>query len=114
MKAVAFVLGLTILMVFANSCQKCNNDDPTARVLNNGTSEANLQITSADGDIISITDLPNGSISSVKSYAPGTTTINGTIEGLPLTGSVSMSECKSYDITINGDNKIVIFAHDIN
>lgn len=111
MKHIAFFLGLVTLMVFT-SCAKCNNEAPTARVLNNGTAEANLQIISSDGDIIAITDLPNGSISSVKSYSPGTTTVNCSIEGIQLTETVNMVECFTYDITISGENKIVIFSQE--
>ncbi|SRR5690554_3016921 len=114
MKSVALFFGLMLLMALTNSCKKCNNEDPTARVVNNGTSAASLQLKASDGDIISITELPNGSISSVKSYAPGITIVSCTIDGIQLSESVNMSECISYDITINSENEIVVFSHDKN
>jgi hypothetical protein len=114
MKSVVISLSLVALLFLVNSCNKCNNDDPTARVVNNGTSAANLQITSFDGNIVSITDLEKGFISSENSYAPGTATLSGSIEGIQLTETLDMSECTAYDVTITSDNKIVVFSQNKN
>lgn len=110
MKSFLRILSIALIVVFASSCNKCNNENPTARVLNNGTSSVSLQITASDGDIISITDLGTGFISSVKSYAPGTATLNGSIDGVQLTKSIEMIECTSYDISINNQNEVVVFS----
>ena len=109
MKAITVLLSIFFLMIFS-SCNKCNNENPTARVVNNGTSSANLEITASDGELVSITDLGAGLISSSESYSPGTTTVNCIIDGIQLTEKVEMSECKSYDITINSENVIVVFS----
>lgn len=110
MKSIFSIFSIALLMVLISSCTKCNNEDPTARVLNNGSASANLQLTASDGDIVSITELGTGLISSVKSYSPGTTTLNGTIDGVQLSETIEMSECVSYDITISSQNKIVVFS----
>ena len=96
-------------MIFSG-CNKCNNENPTARVVNNGTSSASLQITASNGDVISITDLGSGLVSSSESYWPGTTVVNCTVDGVQLTETVEMSECTSYDLTINSQNEIVVFS----
>jgi hypothetical protein len=113
MKSIAVLLSISVLMIFT-SCKKCNNDDPTARVVNNGTSAVSLQITSSVGNVISITGLEKGLISSEKSYSTGVATISGTIEGIQLSESVDMAECYAYDITITSDNKLSVFSQDKN
>lgn len=109
MKSIAVFISIFFLMILT-SCNKCNNENPTARVLNNGTSAVSLQLTDANGDIVSITDLGVGLVSSMKSYAPGTTALNGTIDGIQLSESIEMSECTSYDISINSQNEVVVFS----
>lgn len=109
MKTITVLLSLFFLMIFSG-CNKCNNENPTSRVVNNGTSSASLQITASNGDVISITDLGSGLISSSESFSPGTTTVNCTIDGIQLTETVEMSECTSYDITITSENMISIFS----
>ncbi len=98
-------------MIFS-SCAKCNNEEPTARVLNNGSTAANVQITASNGDIISITELSSGLISSVKSYSAGNASINASIDGSQLSQSLNMEECVSYDITITSENEIVVFSQE--
>lgn len=110
MKSLISVLYISLLLVFFSSCKKCNNENPSARVVNNGTAEASLQITASDGDVVAISDLGKGVISSEKSYASGSTTIVGTIENQQLNETVEMIECTAYDITITSENKIMVFS----
>lgn len=110
MKIIQLFLGIILLMVFVSSCKKCDTENPTARVVNNGTAKASVQITASDGDVIAIADLGKGLISAEKSYAPGTVSIVGTVESDQLNETVGMKECTSYDITITSENKIVIFS----
>ncbi|WP_123776004.1 hypothetical protein [Brumimicrobium aurantiacum] len=105
------VLGLAALGL--TSCSKCNDDDPLARIANNGTSTANLQITASNGDVVSITELEKGTISSEKVYSVGTTILNGTIENEQISDTFELSTCTAYDITINSDNEIVLFSQTV-
>lgn len=113
MKSIAILLSFSVLIILT-SCNKCSNEDPTAKVVNNGSSAVNLQITSSAGNIISITELSKGSISTVNSYASGLTSIIGTIDGIELIDSIDMTECKSYDITITSNNEISVFSQEKN
>ncbi|PWH85786.1 hypothetical protein [Brumimicrobium oceani] len=113
MKLIIILLSISFLTIFV-SCEKCNNEEPTAKVINNGTASVSLQITSSVGNVISISELGKGLISSEESYSPGVATISGSIDGIQLSESVNMSECTSYDITITSENKISIFSQDKN
>jgi hypothetical protein len=112
MKTISIFFTLAIFTFLASSCNKCNNDDPTARILNKGTGSAEIQITAANGNIVQISDLSTGSISSSKEYAPGNTTVKYTIGSLEKTEVIALSSCTDYDISINSDNKLVIFSQE--
>lgn len=113
MKVIILFFTLTVFTHLMTSCAKCNNDNPTARVLNKGTGVADIQITAANGDIVSIADLASGSISSTKNYASGTTTISYTIENTEKVESFVLNTCTSYDISINSDNEMVLFSKEM-
>ena len=113
MKKITFLLSLSLFILSVSSCGKCKNEDPTARVLNNGTGSANIQIKDSDGSIVSISDLSKGSISSTKEHAPGSTTVTLTIENVEKTESFILKTCTNNDITINSDNELVMFSKDI-
>src|SRR5690554_8046106 len=101
------ILLATLLFVtfLASSCKKCNNENPTARILNNGISSVDMQITASDGSIVTIFELAKDGIHPSKEYASGSTTIQYTIEGVEQTDVFTLNTCTSYDITINSNNR---------
>ncbi|HLV42692.1 MAG TPA: hypothetical protein VKY37_10460 [Brumimicrobium sp.] len=107
------ILIFSILIFIFTSCAKCKDDDPKARVLNKGTGSVDVQIKSTDGNIVSISDLASGSVSSLKEYSPGATSFKYKIEGVEKTETITLNTCTSYDISINSDNEIVMFSKKI-
>jgi len=114
MRTTILLFALSLVTLLATSCKKCNNDDPTARIINNGSGSADVQIKAADGNLVQISDLTSGSISSTKEYVPGTATVKYAIGGEDKTESISLETCTDYDITINSENKLVIFSQEKN
>lgn len=110
---ISFLLALSFF-IFLTGCKKCKNEDPIARLINNGTNVANAQIKDSGGNIVSINDLAKGGISAEKTYASGKVEVEVSIDGQELTEDVDMNECNSYDITISAENKIVVFSRELN
>src|SRR5690554_7450100 len=66
MRTTILLFALSLVTLLATSCKTCNNDDPTARIINNGTGSADVQIKGADGDIVQISDLAKGDRKSTR------------------------------------------------
>ena len=53
MKTTKFLMVIMLAGLFTltmNSCKKCKNEDPRARVVNNGTKVASVQIKTSEGN----------------------------------------------------------------
>jgi hypothetical protein len=106
---------ITILGLFSismNSCNKCKGEDPAARIINNGTSDASVQIKTSGGNTININNVATGTSSDYSSYASGEVTFTITVAQIDYVEIVTMSECTDYDIAIDNNNNITTEAVD--
>lgn len=112
------VLTLTIMALGLGSCKKCNNEDPRARVVNNGTKSVSVHIETSGGNTININNIDGGQISEYRTYAAGdvefTITIGNGGATIIDTIKVVMENCYEYDINIDGNNVVTSVPTDRN
>lgn len=110
-----------VLAVFAigfTGCKNCKNEDPRARVLNNGSQSVSVQIQTSGGNTININNIDPNQASSFQSYAPGivdfTITVGNGGTSTNYESTVSMQECFEYDIILDANNNITSVPTDRN
>ena len=109
MKSATYFLILVIAGISftsLNSCKKCSGEDPRARIINNGTNKASVQIKTSGGNTVNINNVDKGTTSALSSYAPGLVTFTVAIENINYEIKVQMDKCYDYDIKIDGSNNI--------
>jgi hypothetical protein len=104
-------LGLMVILsvcmiVSMESCKRCKGEDPGARVVNNGTSVASVQIKTSGGFTVNINNVDPGTASPYSNYAPGEITFTITVDSKEYVKTVQMDQCYNYDIVIDKDNNI--------
>ncbi|HBG69527.1 MAG: hypothetical protein A2W93_13440 [Bacteroidetes bacterium GWF2_43_63] len=109
----ALFLAATIILGFS-SCKKCNGEDPAARIVNEGSEKASVQIKTSGGNTENINNIEPGTSSAYVSYAPGEVVFTATVDSVLFVDTVFMSECFDYDIIINENNTISATAVDRN
>jgi hypothetical protein len=103
----SFLLGL--LTVSLNSCKKkCKNNPPQARIINNGSTVASVQIKTSDGNTVNINNVAPGTSSDYASYAPGDIKFTITVNKSDYIQNVSVGSCYLYDIAIDNNNNITV------
>lgn len=113
-KAFAIILFFSFSIVALNSCKTCKNEDPSARIINNGTEKASVQIKTSGGNTTNINNVDPGASSSYASYAAGTVTFTITVSDSDYVETVQMEDCYNYDIAIDANNIITTTAIDRN
>ena len=117
MKTTRFLL-ITILVgliaVQMSSCKKCKGEDPSARIINNGTNKASVQIKTTDGNTVNINNVDPSTSSAYASYAAGDVTFTITVSNNNYVKTVPLSKCFYYDIAIDANNNITSTAIDRN
>ena len=118
MRALKLVLFIVMVGFFAGlieSCgKKCESDPPQARVKNNGTTKASVQIKTSDGNTVNINNVDPGTSSPYASYAAGSIEFTITVNNTATVKAVPMSNCYNYDIAIDANNTITTTAFDRN
>ncbi len=115
MKIVKFGLAVILsvfMVVTTNSCKKCKNEDPSARIINNGTNKASVQIKTSGGNTVNINNVDPGTSSPYSSYAAGQVTFTITVNGNNYVKTVDLSQCFYYDIAIDNSNNVTSTAID--
>jgi hypothetical protein len=97
-----------------NSCKNCRNEDPRARIINNGTQSASVQIKTSGGNTVNINNIAPGTTSAYRSYAPGQVQFTITVSNNDYVKTFDMGECYNYDIAIDGNNNITSTPFDLN
>lgn len=108
------VLLSVFLITGLSSCKKCENENPSARIINNGTDKASVQIKTSGGNTVNINNVDPGTASSYASYEPGEVVFTITVSRNDYVDTVQMVECFDYDIAIDSDNNISATAIDRN
>ncbi len=109
MKITKFLTTLILAGLFAitlNGCKKCKDEDPRARIINNGTQKASVQIKTSGGNTVNINNVDSGTSSAYSSYAAGLTTFTLKVNNIDYVKTVEMSKCYEYDIAIDNNNNI--------
>lgn len=117
MKNLKFLLTIVLAGFFAftiNGCKKCKDEDPRARIINNGTQKADVQVKTSGGNTININNVLSGTSSSYSSYATGQITFTINVANTNYVKAVDVAKCYDYDIAINATNTITVTAIDRN
>jgi hypothetical protein len=100
------------------SCKKCKNEDPRARVVNNGTKNISVQIQTSGGNTVNINNIDAGQTSEYKNFAEGNVTFTISVGNgnntENYTKTVAMETCYEYDIVLDQSNTIVSIPTDRN
>lgn len=112
-KFAAFLL-FALLALSLSSWKKCKNEQPAARIINNGTKIASVQIQTSNGNTVNINNVEPGTSSSYSSYAAGQVKFTLKINGVDYEEIVQLSNCFYYDIAIDSNNNITTVAIDRN
>jgi len=102
---VLFKIALAIGIGFA-SCDNCSSEDPRARIINNGTDKASVQIQTSGGNTENINNIASGTSSDHVSYAAGDIQFTITVDKTAYVLNTTMVECYEYDIYIDEDNSL--------
>ena len=110
-----FVIILSVFMIVTmNSCKKCKGEDPSARIINNGTQKADVQVKTSGGNTININNIIPGTSSSYSSYAAGQITFTINVANINYVKTVDIATCYDYDIAIDASNNITVTPIDRN
>ena len=94
--------------------KKCKGEVPRARITNNGSQKASVQVKTSGGNTININNVDPGTSSDYASYAPGTVTFTITINNVNYFKNTDISTCFQYDIVIDRANAITVNSTDRN
>ena len=114
MKNLLVIILVGLFAITMNSCKKCKNEDPRARILNNGTNKASVQIKTSGGNTVNINNISPGTYSDYNSFAAGQITFTVTVENIVSVKMFELSNCFDYDIAIDASNNITSAAFDRN
>jgi hypothetical protein len=113
-KFLLFALFTTLFAVAASGCKKCKGEQPRARITNNGTQKASVQVKTSGGNTININNVDPGTSSDYASYAPGQVTFTITVNNANYVKTTDISNCYQYDIAIDRANVITVNGTDRN
>ncbi|GAB3193829.1 hypothetical protein GCM10027293_00550 [Pontibacter aydingkolensis] len=105
--AIMFVAGMS-------SCDKCDGENPRAKVINRGSAEVSVQIKTSNGNTENINNVMPNTSSDSRSYAKGLVTFTITLGKTELVETVQMDSCHEYDIVIDANNNISTVSRDLN
>lgn len=109
MKKVILPLVFSIL-IFTIACSDdgCENQNPTVKLVNNGTGKADIQIKTSNGNTENINNVEPGTSSEKRSFSPGDIEFTISIQGEadPVVYVLTTLFCNDYTVTINEDNTV--------
>ena len=97
-----------------SSCKKCKDEDPRARITNNGTLRAGVQVKTSGGSTVNINNVDPGATSEYASYAAGQTTFTLKVNNVDYAKTVDVSKCHEYTIAIDRNNLVTVTHTDRN
>ena len=108
------LLGSFFALASAGCGKKCKGEDPRARITNNGTQKASVQVKTSGGNTVNINNVDPGTSSDYASYAPGAVTFTITVNNVNYVKTTDISSCFQYDIVIDRANAITVNGTDRN
>ncbi|MES2558211.1 MAG: hypothetical protein V4590_00615 [Bacteroidota bacterium] len=106
---IAVLLTLTI-----NACKDCDDEDPRAKIINNGAQKASVQIKTSGGNTVNINNVDPGTASPNASYASGIVMFTIKVNNIDYSTIVEMYNCHDYEIAIDANNVITTKSVDRN
>jgi hypothetical protein len=113
-KSLLPALFTSLFALVASGCNKCKDENPQARITNNGTQKASVQVKTSGGNTININNVDPGTSSAYASYAPGQVTFTIAVNNTSYVKTTDISTCYQYDIAIDRANAITVTAIDRN
>lgn len=95
-----------LFVITLNSCKKSVNEDPRARIINNGTQKASVQIKTSNGNTVNINNVDPGTSSAYSTYAAGQITFTITVSSTNYVKVLDIGNGYDYDIAIDANNII--------
>jgi hypothetical protein len=115
MKRILLFSIFAILCLTYVGCKKCRNENPRARIVNNGTDKVSVQIQTSGGNTVNINNIMPGTASEFAHYAPGAVQFTIAFQVANDTSlSVTMQECWEYDIIVNENDDVTSVPTDRN
>ena len=114
MKLLLSIAFAGLFAVTMTSCKKCKNEDPRAKIINNGTQKASVQIKTSNGNTVNINNVDPGTESVYSSYAAGQVTFTITVSNADYVKTFVMDQCFDYNIAIDENNNITSLPIDRN
>ncbi len=108
------LLALVFVMMLGSCGKKCKNENPRARVTNNGTKVASVQIKTTGGNTENVNNVNPGTSSEYRSYAPGDVIFTIVVDKVTVADTVQVAYCFDYNIIVDANNKITTVATDRN
>ena len=109
MRKIQFTLMIVVAGFFAiamNGCKKTVLQDPRARIINNGTQKASVQIKTSNGNTVNINNVDPSTSSAYSSYAAGQVTFTITVSNNNYVKTLDIGKGYDYDIAIDANNNI--------
>ena len=108
MKTLAAVVIILLFTSFIGCSDKCDGENPTVRLVNNGTGKADIQIKTSGGNTENINNIEIGASSAARSFDQGDIEFTITIQGVPdpIVYQLQVFHCADYVVTVNGDNSV--------
>lgn len=98
-------------LAFQDSQDPCADQDPQARLTNNGTSEVTLEIANMDGTMLhTVEDLAPGDSSGYLTFAPDNIIFNVTKTAFGVGDDkiiFEMDTCMSFDMEVGADDNLI-------
>lgn len=97
-----------IMLTIGCSDDGCENQNPTVKLVNNGTGKADIQIKTSNGNTENINNIEPGPSSEKRSFASGDIEFTISIQGVadPVVYVLTALFCNDYTVTINEDNSV--------
>lgn len=106
LKLAAMILGSSAIML-GSGCKECRNEDPRARIVNNGTDKVSVQIMTSGGNTVNINNIMPGTVSEYAHYEEGNVQYTIAFQvANDTTFSVTMAECWEYEIVIDENDNV--------
>ena len=103
-----------LFAITMNGCKKCKDEDPRARIINNGTQKASVQIKTSGGNTVNINNVDPSTSSAYSSYAAGQVTFTLTVNSINYVKTLDIGKCFDYDIAIDASKNITATPIDRN
>ena len=108
MKKTTIMLLIVFVALIVGCSDDCESQNPTVKLTNNGTDNADIQIKTSGGNTENINGVEPGTTSEKRSFAPGKIEFTISIKGEPepIVYELVTVYCHDYTVKINEDNSV--------